>query len=94
MIRVGNHVCRVPYHLVIQAPDTHSTLDYGSQIPRFVIGIARSDTNHATANGGHRPRDQRQVHASSSALHSIQRQLGSNRACVATEDMAPDKTHQ
>ena len=56
-VRVGNHIHQMPYHLVIQTPDPHGTLNYRSRVCRTVIGIVRSNTDHATAEGGHRPRD-------------------------------------
>ena len=94
MVRVGNHIRQMPYHLVIQTPDPHGTLNYRSRVRCHVVGIARSNTDRATAEGGHRLRDRQKVHTSSSALHSIRRQWGSNRACVAAKDTAPDETHQ
>ena len=58
MVQVGNHVCLVSYPMVIQTPDPHGTFNHGSRVHCTVVGLVRSNTDHAITEGGHRPRDQ------------------------------------
>ena len=82
-IRVGNHVHRVSYHLVIQAPDPYGTINHGSRIRRTVLSIERPDTDHATDERGHQSRDRCKLRTSSCTLHSIRGQRRGNRARAA-----------